>query len=667
MGQTLKKKPWYNSHRGFFSASFPVQHQHPAMTNSSNSEDPSVIFIGDASAGPAAAQLDLSCRFYGFRLVVSSFSEADITLSPATAPGLLPILVVLHASQLPKQSASNWHALQASADRHHIPIAVVGITSKSDQETLALFATGTAIRATAAGPSCGLWASAKESTRAGYELRGVRLTLGPGPIYQLECSAQSLIEVLATVGPNELASRPAVLRINQGVAPRYLLAAGTGAEASAPWQYDRSLFGEIVPWLLLLRDVGGNRCWHPPAVLANLTIDDPWLTEPYGCLSFPGLLAEMQRERFHTTIAFVPWNYDRNHSDVVALFRANPEHFSIAIHGNNHDRYEFFRYETQAGDRQRAKPLMIQAFNIQQALARMEEFRRHTGLDYDRVMVFPHGICPAPTILLLRHHGFWATANYSNVPLGECPSADPAIALRSVNVEWNGFPALRRNYPENWSEEAVGIELFLGNPVLLMAHQDLFFDGIDAFNPFARWVNTRQPAVRWKNLGEISRQLHLLRWRTDARCEVRLASRHARIENPRSHAVEYLFAKHEPNPEPIERIAIDGVATPWEFVNGAVRFAATLAPGATSLVEVHYHSSVPTESVELHRRGFRNRSLRLIADFRDLTLSRSVIGRFLTRKYYRPGKHRPTVSSLVSRLTTLFRGNRTGGPRSGGN
>jgi hypothetical protein len=286
----------------------------------------------------------------------------------------------------------------------------------------------------------------------------------------------------------------------------------------------------------------------------------------------------------------------------------------------------------------------------------MHAFHQRTGLDYDRVMVFPHGIGPAATLGILKEHGFWATANYSNVPLGERPPADPAVGLRSANAEWDGFPALRRNYPQNYSEEAVAVDLFLGNPVLFMAHQDLFFGGIDAFNPDARRVNERQPAVRWTSLGEISRHLHLLRWLGGSRCDVRLVSRHAKIENSRSVPVEFRFAKREPAPEKVARVTVDGMETPSESLAGEVHFAVTLPPGATSLVEVHYHPPLADLGiVAVRRRGFRNRSLRLIADFRDLTLPRSVVGRLLTRKYYRPGKRRPTVSGLLSRLTGRLR------------
>jgi hypothetical protein len=342
----------------------------------------------------------------------------------------------------------------------------------------------------------------------------------------------------------------------------------------------------------------------------------------------------------------------------VALLKAHPQYLSIAIHGNNHDRYEFFRYEARAGDNQRAKPLPEQAFNIRQALVRMDAFHQLTGLDFDRVMVFPHGVCPAQTFGALKQNGFWATSNYSNVPLGEHPPVDPAVALRAANAEWEGFAALRRNYPQNLSEEAIAVDLFLGNPVLFMAHQDLFFDGIDAFTPHARRVNLRQPAVRWLSLGEISRHLHLLRWLDDNHCEVRLVSRHAKIENPRSVPADFCFAKREPNREAVERITIDGVEVAWTFETGELRCTASLPAHAFRLIEIHYHFHTDSAPVTVHRRGFRNRCLRLIAEFRDLVLPRLPGGRILTRKYYRQGKKRPTISGLFSRLTKLGRSDR---------
>ncbi len=96
------------------------------------------------------------------------------------------------------------------------------------------------------------------------------------------------------------------------------------------------VFSSAATYFLFFRHAAGDYAWHYDAQYANLTIDDPWLTEPYGHLAYGALLTEMQKHRFHTTIAFIPWNFDRSEPDVVTLFREHPEHYSIAVHGDDH-------------------------------------------------------------------------------------------------------------------------------------------------------------------------------------------------------------------------------------------------------------------------------------------------------------------------------------------
>ena len=103
--------------------------------------------------------------------------------------------------------------------------------------------------------------------------------------------------------------------------------------------------------------------------------------KPYGHLIYEDLLKEMERHDFHTTIAFIPWNYDRSEAETVALFRSHPERFSICVHGDNHDHKEFDDFES--------KPLSLQITAIKQSLARMEKFQSLTGIPYDNVFVFP--------------------------------------------------------------------------------------------------------------------------------------------------------------------------------------------------------------------------------------------------------------------------------------
>jgi len=78
-------------------------------------------------------------------------------------------------------------------------------------------------------------------------------------------------------------------------------------------------FLQIAPLIIFLKYSYGNLCWHSPSHYANLTVDDPWLTEPYGNLSYKGLLEEIKKVNFHTSIAFTPWNFNRSKFSKIIL------------------------------------------------------------------------------------------------------------------------------------------------------------------------------------------------------------------------------------------------------------------------------------------------------------------------------------------------------------
>ena len=128
------------------------------------------------------------------------------------------------------------------------------------------------------------------------------------------------------------------------------------------------VFSNLAPMMMFLRYAAGDRAWHSTGHYANFTIDDLWLREPYGQVNYGDLLKQMEQHNFHTTIAFIPWNFDRRYAGCVSLFGQHADRFSICVHGNNHYHQEFGPYDSNR--------LTGQVENIKQGLARMERFRQ---------------------------------------------------------------------------------------------------------------------------------------------------------------------------------------------------------------------------------------------------------------------------------------------------
>ena len=220
-------------------------------------------------------------------------------------------------------------------------------------------------------------------------------------------------------------------------------------------------FSSVAPILFFLRYAAGDYAWHSVGHYANLTIDDPWLIEPYGHLSYKLLLQEMERHNFHTTIAFIPWNFDRSEAGVIELFRSNPKRFSISIHGNDHSHQEF------AGDE--SASISVQSSKIRQSIARMEQFQKLTGLPYDRFEIFPHRIAAEPTFAELDRYGFLGTANSLDVPANVPFPEDPMFLLRSYTKNYGNFLSMfRYSAEEPIPKLDIAIQSFLGNPLLFL-------------------------------------------------------------------------------------------------------------------------------------------------------------------------------------------------------
>jgi len=379
----------------------------------------------------------------------------------------------------------------------------------------------------------------------------------------------------------------------------------------------------LVPFIIFLKKAYGKKCWHNNTVQANLTLDDPWLVEPYGNLSYVSLLNEMETANFHTSIAFIPWNYDRSKQEVVDLFLKHPGRYSIVVHGNNHDHYEF-REEV---------PLQEQEDDIRQAISRMKAFNRLTYIPYEMIMVFPHGISPKKTISILKKFNFIASVNAQTTPLG-CPeSGDVLDVLTPAILKYYSFPLLKR-HPPDIHKSIIDLNLFLEKPLLFYTHQDYFSLGIHAFNGVAEYVNRKSlRGVEWTSLGEIAENLYQIKLIEDRTYKVRMMTRKITLHNDTKLKNTYFIESICTGSANISKVVLGDVIYE-DGIDSLLRRPIVLAPGQKVKIEILYENDINFKNVSIKKSNFKVKLLRLLSDFRDMVLSRSKLGRKIIDLYY---------------------------------
>jgi len=351
--------------------------------------------------------------------------------------------------------------------------------------------------------------------------------------------------------------------------------------------------------LLLIRIFAGSLCWHNNNYFANLTIDDPNLIEPYGYLSYRYLLKTMNKFNFHTTIAFIPWNYNRTKKKVEDIFLENSDRFSLAIHGNDHDGYEFHS----------KKSLKKQKCNMSEAILRMEWLKKKTGLDYTKVMIFPHKIGSREAVKLLNYYGYLASMNRQIIPKEWPKSNKFSFGIRPSQNYIDNFPLCERWHPEDIIPE---LEAFFGKPILIYSHLFNSFDQLRKVLRSVIKINKLEP--KWSNLGDVVKNLFLKKQENINYEHVWMFSRTAEFINEDLWPKKVRFYRREINNEKF-RVFCNGKQIPFDIDSGYINFEVDSYPkkriniiiekGFQKLSSCHY---------DLNLRIFLRR---YICDFRD--------------------------------------------------
>jgi len=586
-----------------------------------------VVFIrSPGGSSTEQEQLEIATNFYGLNLkvIMASSANDDLALSRAVErEGTVGVAIAANALSVVDENTL-LRALQRRRGSS-APVLILGVAPDVDPSLLRTWSGGTALGCRRLESSLRpqyIFGRVDELT---WQLADLEIPLPIKNVSYLVLADNSAAQRITSVRHDDQTS-PVFIETTVHQLKVFVACATPQDENWTDRGGVVNAFLRIAPAMMFIRYCAGERGWHAPHHYANLTIDDPWLRQSYGYVNYKGLLEEMDRHDFHTTIAFIPWNYDRSDPGVVSLFRNHPERLSIAIHGDNHDHAEFTDY--------RSKPLAFQIAALKQSLARMERFRTLTGIPYDKVMIFPHSIAPERTLEALKTYNYLATINSTNVPQDAVNPSALSFALRPVTLSFAGFPSISRySVPAPIPKDFLAINEFLGNPLLFYGHSDSFARGIDAFDGVADEVNKLEPDTQWRSLGDIVRHLYVVRLRDDSNYDVLAFSSSICLDNISGRDSIFYVRKQEGGGQTINSVIVDGQHYRYRLQDDYLNFSMPVPMGNTRCTAIQYENELELASIGTPNDSLVVYLLRKASDFRDIYLSKSAVGLAIIRFY----------------------------------
>jgi len=589
-----------------------------------------VLIRSTGSTSSEQRELELATQFYGVNLTVVNASDnnAGSALRAVQQNATLAVAIEANALDLVNQEAL-LRALHREA-RASVPLLILGVTSEAGPTLLSTWSGGAAVGAQRLASPLPLRYVVGRAAGITQQLTDLEIPFSGNDTFYFALAGHAKAQEIMAVG-NDHQVVPVFIEADVHQQKVFLLCktnpAGDRVVEESPESIETA-FAEIAPVMMFIKYSAGEHGWHALHHYANLTIDDPWLREPYGDLSYKGLLKEMEKHDFHTTIGFIPWNYDRSEAGAVSLFRNHPERFSICIHGDNHDHKEF----EDLG----SKPLSLQTAALKQSLARMEKFQMLTGIPYDKIFVFPHSIGTESILEELKTYNVLATINSQNVPMDRSQPSAFLFALRPVTLSFADFPSIRR-YPAAMTSPNgfLRINEFLDNPLFFYTHHEFFASGIDAFDGMADNVNRLEPDTRWRSVGDIVKHLYVVRLRNDSNYDVLAFSNSFDLDNTSERSLVFDVEKQESGSPVIASVNVDGGDYPFQLREGHLNLSVTVPAGGVRRVVIQYKNDLDLASISTSKSSLRVYLLRKVSDYRDITLSRYYLGRAFTDYYYK--------------------------------
>jgi hypothetical protein len=395
-------------------------------------------------------------------------------------------------------------------------------------------------------------------------------------------------------------------------------------------QFRSGGFLPYTPLLIFLRDVAGPRAWVAPASRACFVFDDPNLFRmSYGFVDFRALSAHAERHGYHASIATIPLDMRRAHEDVAAVFRENPNHLSLLIHGNDHTWRELMRLPSGRSG----------AAILSQALWRAGSLEKRLRVRVAPIMESPHGAFSRSLAPTMSAQGFDAAlVTLDLLAMTDAPGNLPVTAGLHVAEPLPGglcgLPRIRMT--AFWPTDAI-LAVLLGQPVVIAGHHDDARDGLDFLAEMV--VKLRGIGItEWRDPARLAQAAYLTRREEDT-LHVRVFGRRSRVPLPagiRELRVAHVWPPAESREAPQIRLMSDPALETAPASGVPVAGDAASVHGET-LAEIVYPAHPAMDNVPRRRTGVWPSMRRMLTEARDRSRATAPWLMFPSRRRERSG------------------------------
>jgi hypothetical protein len=253
---------------------------------------------------------------------------------------------------------------------------------------------------------------------------------------------------------------------------------------------------------------------------------------------------------------------------------------------------------------------------IQLATERMSAHKQLTGIDFEKVIVFPQGHFSLAAMRMLKNNNFLAAINSTAYPV-DSRHLKISDLFDIAIMSHENFPIFTRRYPSNENID-FAIDAFLGKPLLIVEHHGFFKDGYEKIGKLVKQINSISQKIKWKRLDDILRTTYLEKKGRSGEIYFKIYSNTVNIANKYDIKKNVIIQKRETLNVPIKHVLVNKNTVKYRINNELMEICFELQPKEIVTVKIVYESSPKfLKSKKRILKDIKIYSRRYLAEIRD--------------------------------------------------